>query len=358
MNNSMQPINLQNDSHLSADFSEIEWFLELIDCRMLPTVTIGGLLLQSLNLIVLLSKRLRNNAIRFLAAMSLVDVLFLVVHIPFLPMPFIAQNHLHISSSPNAYYNFIERYYEPFFLVPISRILLATNSSLAVLVSFERYLALMPRLKCSCAPRFGKMSRRKLTLPAILAAVLLSAALNVTCFFQHNKAIFSNSDEFEESCGLGVEALDGPGAVVLFGLVYMLPLFLLVFFNTALVYLLLQYRRKQLSLQNSTAFSMNGSRSSWLLSNWWCCWQMNETRGRNHFVRANAFNIHRRRSTLSTAFMVIVAMVVHLALATPGIMLTILVFFEGRTSVLENSWIILASHVSNVLILLHCSIDW
>ena len=179
MNNSTRKY---DQAQSESDLNELEWLFNAIDLRVLPAVTIIGLLLQSLNVVVLLSKQLRNNAVRFLAAMSLVDVLFLIVQIPFLPVPFIARDGIFASRIATSYYEFFNYFYTPFVLYPMSRVCLETNTWLAVLVSFERYLALQSANNFAYASRFAAASR-KLSLPAIFAAFLLALALNVNSFF-------------------------------------------------------------------------------------------------------------------------------------------------------------------------------
>ena len=348
--------NTQNGNLSENDFIYVEWLLDAIDRQVLPAVTIGGLLLQSLNVVVLLSKHLRNNAIRFLAAMSFVDVLFLFVQLPFLPMPFLALYESNASPPVAAYYHFVQHYYERFVLYPMSRVCLATNSWLAVLVTFERYLALRPGHRCACASRYG-VSRRKLSLPAILFAVVLAFVLNANCFFDYRNTENSNttadSGDLTESC---VALLDGQTAVVRFLFTYILPLVLLLVFNTALCYLLVQYRRKQLRIRptNRLEFENGRERNLWSFSN---CWRGVAHRRRQ--VMESSLRSHRRsRSTLNTAVMVLAAMLVHLAFSAPGIALTVLMHFEVQAVSCTNGWFVLASHASNVLVLVHCSIDW
>lgn len=350
---------MQND-FLIVNLSELEWLFDTIDRRILPAVTIGGLFLQSLNFLVLLSKQLRNNAIRFLAAMSLVDVLFLLVQLPFLPVPFISSEGENASPTAAAYYEFVRNYYTRYVLYPLSRVCLATNTWLAVLVSFERYLALRPTPSCSCAARHS-FTRRKLSLPAIFAAFILAAGLNVSSFFENQHASGDNSTE--GSSDSSIEALEGPKAVARFALTYLLPLVLLLVFNTALVYLLVKYRNKQLRMQSGNVFRhangvhRNGSR----FGTWLCGGAESSRQGRGHHLKNASDSIRSRRhsrSTLSTAAMVLVAMFVHLAFDLPGSSLTVLVFFRGQAVVRSNVLLVLASHASNVLVLVHCSIDW
>ena len=348
--------NTQNDNLYQADMIYVEWLLDAIDRQVLPAVTIGGLLLQSLNVIVLLSKHLHKNAIRFLAVMSFVDVLFLFVQLPFLPMPFLALDESNASPSIAAYCHFVQHYYERFVLYPMSRVCLATNSWLAVFVTFERYLALRPGHWCACASRYG-VSRRKLSLPAILFAVVLAFVLNANSFFNDRKTENSNtiadSEDLTESC---VALLNGQTAVVRFLLTYILPLVLLLVFNTALFYQLLQYRRKQLRIRptNRLEFENGHLRNLWSFSN---CWRGAAHRRRQ--VMESSLRSHRRsRSTLNTAMMVLAAMLVHLAFSAPGFALTVLVHFEVLTVSCTKGWFVLASNASNVLVLVHCSIVW
>lgn len=362
---------IENDTLIEDDSNDYEWLFYTIDCRMLPTVTIVGLLLQSLNVAVLLSKHLRNNAIRFLAAMSVMDVLFLFIHLPFLPIPFILQEWPNASPTAVSYYKFEARYYERFVLYPMSRVLLATNTWLAVLVSVERYLALMPSSSsCVCVSRYGVL-RRKLSLPAIITAVIIAALLNMNCFFEFTKSANANANSsnnatepIQNEPAAPEEGFDGPDSAARFVLTYLLPFFLQLAFNSALVYLLLQYRNRQLRLQTAAVprqtHSCCGGFFGLIVD---ICWQglLGQTRMRRRFEFANQ-TIHSRRrrsrSTLSTALMVIVAMLVHLALATPATTVNVLVFLEGQTMLSTNHWFVLASHASNVLIIVHCSIDW
>ena len=352
----------QNDTILyDGNLKELEWLFGTIDRRILPAVTIGGLLLQSLNVVVLLSKQLRNNAIRFLAAMSLADVIFLLIQLPFLPVPFIASDEANASLIAATYYEFIRRFYGRFVLYPTSRVCLATNTWLAVFVSFERYLALRPTHSWTCASRYG-ISRRKLSLPAIIAAVILAAALNVDCFFENTKAADGNSTaDTGAASESGVEALEGVPAVARFAFTYMLPLVLLLVFNTALIYLLVQYRRNQLRVRSAKRHhnANDGGRSGWRFSSLWRSRASGTGESRRLESASESVRCHRHsRSTLSTAVMVLAAVIVHLAFDAPGTALTVLVFFKGQAVVRTNIWLILGSHFSNVLVLVHCSIDW
>ena len=144
----LQPSHLnisQNEPFIYTDLKDLgklEWLFEAIDRRVLPTVTIGGLLLQSLNVVVLLSKHLRNNAICLLVAMSLVDVLFLVVQLPFLPMPFISPDETKRCPVTTAYFKFIQLFYERFVLYPMNRVCLEIDTGLSEFVSCDRCFAL------------------------------------------------------------------------------------------------------------------------------------------------------------------------------------------------------------------------
>ena len=347
---------IQNDTLFDADLYKLEWLFDAIDRRVLPSVTIGGLLLQSLNVVVLLSKQLRNNAIRFLAAMSLVDVLFLLVQLPFLPMPFIAYNGVNASPTAAAYYKFQQNIYARFVLYPISRMCLETNTWLAVLVSCERYLALRSTNSWACVLRYG-ISKSKLSSLAIFAALLLAIGLNLNCFFADKSADAKVNTDSE----IGIEALDGPGAVTRFALTYLLPIVLLLLFNTTLVYLLVQYRSKQLRMRSAKGLQLaNGpQRTGWRFACWWRCRSERNASGCQLRNASESIRCHgHSRSTLSTALMVLAAMLVHLTFDAPGTALTVLVFFKGQAVVRANSWLVLASHASNVLVLVHCSIDW
>ena len=350
---------IQNDTFGDADLNNLEWLFDAIDRRVLPSVIIGGLLLQSLNVVVLLSKQLRNNAIRFLAAMSLVDVLFLLVQLPFLPMPFIAHNGVNASQTAAAYYLFQQNIYVRFVLYPMSRVCLETNTWLAVLVSFERYIALRSThswATFACVARYG-ISKSKLSTLAIFSALLLAIGLNVNCFFDYK----SNDTKVNSDSETGIEALDGTGAVARFALTYLLPIVLLLVFNTTLVYLLIQYRSKQLRMRSAKGLQLaKGHQSAgWRLSCWWRARSERNASGRQVRNASESIRCHcHSRSTLNTALMVLAAMLVHLAFDSPGTALTVLVFFKGQAAVRSNIWLVLASHASNVLVLVHCSIDW
>ena len=341
---------------------ELEWLFDAIDRRVLPAVTIGGLLLQSLNVVVLLSKQLRNNAIRFLAAMSFVDVLFLLVQLPFLPMPFIAYDKENASPMSVAYYEFVHRFYQRFVLYPMSRVCLETNTWLAVFVSCERYLALRSaNSSWACASRYSATSR-KLSFPAICAAFILAVALNVNTFFVKAKSTNANSSaDSGEPNGSGDDAVEGNGAVIRFALTYLLPLVLLLAFNTALAYLLVKYCRQQLRMRSVKGLHLEngGRKSNWQFGCWRHCGANRKGDSQQIVNSGESLRVHgHSRNTLSTAVMVLAAMLVHLAFDAPGTALTVLVFFKGQAVVQANSWLVLASHASNVLVLVHCSIDW
>ena len=352
--------NKQHESLLDDDLNKLEWLFNTIDRRLLPAVTIGGLVLQSLNVVVLLSKQLRNNAIRFLAAMSLVDVMFLLLQLPFIPVPYIANDSENASSTALAYYKFVQSYYERFVLYPMSRVCLETNTWLAVLVSCERYLVLRSANSWTCVS-LDCLSSRKLALPAIFSAFLLSAVLNVNCFFEISKSADTNSTT--NAAGQSEAGVEGPGAVVRFALTYLLPLVLLLTFNTALVYLLMQYCRKQLRMRSVKGLHLPNDTSSakgvWRFGRSFRS-RANSIADGHHVDNASeSIRCHgHSRSTLSTALMVLAAMLVHLAFDAPGTALTVLLFFKGQAVVRANSWLVLASHASNVLVLVHCSIDW
>ena len=324
--------NKQADSPFNAELRELEWLFDAIDQRVLPAVTIGGLLLQSLNVVVLLSKQLRNNAICFLAAMSFVDVLFLLVQLPFLPMPFIAYEKENASSMPVAYYKFVQGFYQRFVLYPMSRVCLETNTWLAVFVSFERYLALRSASSSwASASRYSFTSRR-LSLPAICAAFILSVALNVNSFFMKAKSTNANSSvDSGEQNGSGDDAVEGNGAVIRFAFTYLLPLVLLLVFNTALAYLLVKYCRQQLRMRSVKGLHLDngGRRKGWHFDCWRHC-NANKTEESHQMENSGeSLRVHgHSRNTLSTAVMVLAAMLVHLAFDAPGTALTVLVFFK------------------------------
>ena len=351
----------QNKSLLDDDLNKLEWLFNAIDRRILPAVTIGGLVLQSLNVVVLLSKQLRNNAIRFLAAMSLVDVLFLLLQLPFLPVPYIANDGENASSTALTYYKFVQSYYERFVLYPMSRVCLETNTWLAVLVSCERYLVLRSANSWTCVS-LDCISSRKLALPAIFSAFLLAAVLNVNCFFESPKPADTNSTT--NAAGQSEAGVEGSGAVVRFALTYLLPLVLLLAFNTALVYLLMQYCRKQLRMRSVRGLHLPNDTASakgvWRFGRSFRSRANSSTGGPQQVDNTSeSIRCHgHSRNTLSTAVMVLAAMIVHLTFDAPGTALTVLLFFKGQAMVRANSWLVLASHASNVLVLVHCSIDW
>lgn len=339
-------------STIHTDLNKLEWVFNTIDCGVLPAVTIAGLLLQSLNAIVLLSKQLRSIAIRFLLAMCLIDVLFLLVQLPFLPVPFIERNGATVSRVATLYNEFVQRVYQHFVLYPISHVCLGTNSWLAVLVSCERLLALLPAKFSSCcayAARYG-VSRRRLSFPAIISAVLLAVIINVICFFDDQKSFGSNSSAVNEILReSSAETHNGPAALIRLVLTYMLPLVLMLLLNAALVYQLVHYHRKR--LHSGIALRHREGRGSW---NFWTFENRTLPFGR----RRQAANAHHSRSTFSTALMVLVTALVHMAFAAPSFGLAVFMLFEGIEAILSNSWLVLTSHVCNVLVLIHCSIDW
>ena len=190
-------------------------------------------------------------------------------------------------------------------------------------------------------------------------------ALNVNSLFVKAKSTKSNSSaDSGEPIGSGDDAVEGNGAVIRFALTYLLPLVLLFVFNTALAYRLVKYCHQQLRMRSVRGLHLDysGARRGWHFG----CWRHfnANTTGESHQSHqlensGESLRVHgHSRNTLSTALMVLAAMLVHLAFDAPGTALTVLVFFKGQGVVQTNSWLVLASHASNVLVLVHCSIDW
>ena len=357
-NGHFQSNGTQNYSVFDSNLAELEWIFKTIDRLVLPAVTVGGLLLQSLNVLVLLNKHLRSNAIRFLVAMNLVDVLFLLVQLPFLLVPYIAHEGANAAPTAFAYNEFVQQFYDRFVLYPISHVCRATNTWLAVLVSFERCLALRPKCSWTCTSRYS-VSRRKLSMPAIIATVLLAATLNMCCFFKNPNSVNRNS-RTSTIRELDVDVLKGIVAVVRFALTYLLPLVLLLVFNTSLVFLLIQYRHKHFCIKRAKGFQVSSNRSNSSGNNFRrnrCC-SVSQIGRERHLRNTRKWTHRLSRSTLNIAVMVLVTTFVHLFLEAPGTALKLFVLLAGQAVIRANSWLILASHASNVLIFMHCSIDW
>lgn len=351
----------QDDIIADYNLYELEWLFNATS-RMLPVVTIGGLLLQLFNLIVLLcSNQMRSNMSSFLSAMTISDVLFLLVQLPALPAHFIVHTELNASITVAMYYAFEQRFYIPYVQYPLSLMCHSTNTWLVVLISIERILALKPECSCVCTP-CGKVSRRKLTLTSIGITVLLSMALNVSCVFEDPN---SNANTARKASELGIETLEKLGAVVRFVLSYLLPFVLLLSLNTALACLLVRLRRKQLRLlpvPRGIGQQENGGNSR--------CVSF------SHGTAAIANRVHRSvcshqsenasdpmrcnrqsRKTLNTTLLVLVAVFVHLAISAPDIALTLFVCLKGQTVFRANTWLVIVSHAINVLVHVHCCID-
>ena len=351
---------MQNKSLFDAELNELEWLFDMIDRGVMPAVTAGGLMLQSLNMLVLLNKQLRNNAIRFLVAMSLVDVISLIVQLPFLSVPFIAHEGANASPTAAVYNEFMRRFYSRFMLYPISGMCRASNSWLAMIMSFDRCLALQPQQSRACASRCG-ISRRRLLMPAIIASILLAVILNISFSFQHQKSTISNLSldrriYIESDAGVFGRSV----ALALFSLTFLLPLNLLLLLNIILVYLLIQYRRKQFVMRRMRELQcVNVNYSS---RNGIGFGHGDENRaGRGRLlVNANEWTRFHRLShnTLSTAWMVFATSLVHLAFYLPGTAFNIFVLFEGQAMVRSNKWLVLGHHFSNVLVFVHCSFNW
>ena len=323
---------MQNKSLFDAELNELEWLYDMIDRGVMPAVTAGGLMLQWLNMLVLLNKQLRNNAIRFLIAMSLVDELSLIVQLPFLSVPFIVHEGANASPTAAVYNEFMRRFYSRFVLHPISGICRASNSWLALIMSFDRCLALQTAHSRACASRCG-VSRRRLSIPAIIASILLAVILNISVFFQHQKSTISNSSLDRRIYGYiesDAGVLGRSVTVALFLLTFLLPLNLLLLLNIILVSLLIQYRRKQFYMRrvrelqcvNANYSSRNGISFGHGDAN---------RAGRGRLLEnANEWTRFHRLShnTLSTTWMVFATSLVHLAFYLPGTAFNIFVLFK------------------------------
>ena len=88
-------------------FEKVRRLFDIIDNLVLSAVTVSGLLLQSLNVLVFLSKHLRSKTYRFVVSMSLMDVLFLLVQLPFLSVPFFKHEGANASPTAAAYFEFV-----------------------------------------------------------------------------------------------------------------------------------------------------------------------------------------------------------------------------------------------------------
>ena len=84
------------------------------------------------------------------------------------------------------------------------------------------------------------------------------------------------------------------------------------------------------------------------------CWRGCASRSGKQQQLENAGELLRihghSRNTMSTVVMVLAAMLVHLAFDAPGTALTVLVSIKGQALLHTNSWLILDSHASNVLV--------
>ena len=196
-------------------------------------------------------------------------------------------------------------------------------------------------------------------LKQAIATVLLAAILNVSFFFKNPKAICKTSRNSINRM-LDIDYLNGLVAIVHFSLTYLLPLVLLLLFNTALVYLLILYRRNRFHINRAIEFQVSSNRSS-VSENNFCrsrCGSVSQIRRvrqlKNTRKRAQLVS----RSTVNFALMVLVITLVHLFLESPGIALKLFVLTGGEKVTCTDSWLVLASCACTVLVFMHCCIDW
>ena len=193
------------------------------------------------------------------------------------------------------------------------------------------------------------LSRKRLSIIAIFAVVLISVVLNASFFVKHLMFVTTNSikdaNELTELTAFVINSnrVEEFGLVVRFVLATLLPLALLLVSNAALICRLVQIRRKQLRIRSVREFHQENR--SFCTRCWCYCW----------FFSANR---HLRTSRNNIALMVFAVELMHILFASPSIGLSIFVLFAGQEAVSTSGWLILASNISNILVFVHCSIDW